>query len=100
MGELRVFRYRLPITDRPVCTLPDMHTVLSVGPSRDGRDELDLWAIVDPDAAPTAVQFRVVGTGHQLHRGDDESYRFLGTVPHADGALIFHVFEVLHDADG
>ena len=91
MTDRRIFRYRLPLTDRPVVTLPTDAEVLSVGPPRDGSDHLDLWAVVDADM-PTEQdrKFRIVVTGNPM---SDDCGRFIGTVPTHGGALIWHVFE-------
>lgn len=92
MSGRRVFRYRLPIADSPIVVLPTGAEVLSVGPPRDARDELDLWAVVDPTVVTEQDRrFRVVGTGNPM---PDDCGRFVGTVPTHGGALIWHVFEV------
>lgn len=87
----RIFRYRLKITDAPEVLLPRGAQTLSVGPPRDGSDELDLWVLVDPNEPVGLIEFRVVGTGNPM---PDDCGRFIGTVPVLGGALIFHVFEV------
>jgi hypothetical protein len=87
----RIFRYRLDVSDRPVVAMPTGAEVLSVGPPRDGADQLDLWAIVDPFiTTDEARSFRVVGTGNLM---PDDCGRFIGTVPQFEGLLIWHVFE-------
>lgn len=90
-----IYRYRLPITDRPSLGLPEGATVLSVGPPRDERDELDLWALVDPnnDTMMGRVRrdFRIVGTGHDVPA---DIGSFVGTVATHQGSLVWHVFEV------
>lgn len=92
MTDRRVFRYRLDIADRPTVELPIDAEVLSVGPPRDGSDQLDLWALVHVDEPQTVPShFRVVGTGNPV---PDDCGRFVGTVPTHGGALIWHVFEV------
>ena len=91
MSNLRVFRYRLPITDAPTVNLPGDAQVLSVGPPRDGSDELDMWALVDLNRVfDTPRHFRVVGTGNPM---PDDCGRFIGTVPTHGGSLVWHVFE-------
>jgi hypothetical protein len=86
----RIYRYRLPITDAPAIELPIGAQVLSVGPPRDGRDELDLWALVDPDQVAIRTEFRIVGAGNPVPY---DCGRFIGTVPTHGGQLIWHVFE-------
>jgi hypothetical protein len=92
MTDRRVFRYRLPITDHVVLEMPTGAEVLSVGPPRDGFDELDLWAVVDTSVVTEQDRrFRIVGTGNPM---PDDCGRFIGTVPTHGGSLIWHVFEV------
>lgn len=87
---MKVFRYRLPITDQPVIHMPDGATVLSLGPPRDDSDELDLWAMVDPQRASRPCPFLVVGTGHEV---PDDAGSFIGSVTTHGGQLVWHVFE-------
>ena len=92
MTDRRIFRYRLPITDAPALHLPAGAEVLSVGPPRDGSDQLDLWAVIDAShlGFEEYRHFRVVGTGNPM---PDDCGRFIGTVPTHAGTLIWHVFE-------
>lgn len=87
----RIFRYRLDITDSPVVTMVANAVVLSVGPPRDGTDQLDLWAIVNTDIVTEQDRrFHIVGTGHPM---PDYCGRFIGTVPTHGGVYVWHVFE-------
>jgi hypothetical protein len=85
----RIYRYRLDITDAPKVELPHRAQILSVGPSRDGSDQLDLWALVDPDNELRVMEFRIVGTGNPM---PDDYGTFIGTVAIHGGALVWHVF--------
>lgn len=88
---MKIYRYRLSITDEPRVLMPHKAQVLSVGPPRDEGDDLDLWAIVDPhDTDLVLREFRAVGTGNPM---PEDCGRFVGTVPVYGGTLIFHVFE-------
>lgn len=89
--ERSVYRYRLPITDLPEIELPEGARVLSVGPPRDGRDELDLWALVSPGAPLRRRTFRVAGTGHPV---PIDPGAFLGSVTTHGGDLVWHVWAV------
>ena len=87
----KVFKYDIPVDDRPSVSLPKGAQILSVGAQGLG---IKLWALVDPSETNAEVhQLRVVGTGHTIVDGD---LVFLGTVMFHDGALVFHVFEVCH----
>ncbi len=50
---------------------------------------LTLWALVDPDAAPSIRRFAVVGTGRPAP--EDHEGRHVGTV--IEGLFVWHVFE-------
>ncbi len=53
------------------------------------REQLCLWALVDPEREAEERTVYVVGTGHGL---PDMSLGFIGTVQMLGGSLIFHVF--------
>ncbi len=95
MSDPTIYRYRLPIIDCPTLLLPEGARVLSVGPPRDDRDELDLWALVDAANDTTMGRlrrdFRIVGTGNPV---PPDVGPFIGTVPTHGGALVWHVFEM------
>ena len=87
----KVFKYDIPIDDRPSVSLPKGAQILSIG--LHGLN-IKLWALVDPAETVIEVhQLRVAGTGHAIVDGN---LVFLGTVIFHDGALVFHVFEVPH----
>lgn len=93
-SKMRIFRYRLDITDEQTLDLPANAEVLSVGPPRDGLDQLDMWALVDVTATKELRTFQIFGTGHPM----SATYsRFIGTVPTHEGMFVWHVFEKLAD---
>ena len=53
------------------------------------RDDVCLWAEVEPDAAVMRRRFLVVPTGAPVPRG---AAAFLGTVLLKEGALVFHIY--------
>ncbi len=87
--ERVVYRYRLPITDVAEVEMPERPDILSLGPPRDGRDELDMWALINPDAPLRTYRFLVCGTGHPVpeNRG-----AFVGSVTTHGGQLVWHVW--------
>jgi len=50
-----------------------------------------LWARVNPMLPKEMRRFRFAGTGHTLH---DDVGRYIGSWQMADGALVFHLFEM------
>lgn len=87
--ERVVYRYRLPITVVAEVEMPERPDILSLGPPRDGRDELDMWALVDPGAPTRLHRFLICGTGHPVpvNRGP-----FIGSVTTHGGQLVWHVW--------
>jgi hypothetical protein len=92
MSANRIFRYPLPITDSVRIDMPAGAEPISVGPPRNGAEDLDMWAIVDPNSPAAPRTFLVVGTGNPI---PDGCARFVGTVVTHGGALVWHVFEAL-----
>lgn len=90
--EKRVFRYRLPITDVAGIDMPEHPDILSLGPPRDGRDELDLWALVVPGAPARRYRFLICGTGNPV---PPERGPFVGSVTTHGGQLVWHVWVAL-----
>ena len=76
----------------PECTvkMPAGAEVLSV---REQGHHIYAWALVDDQALPEERHFIGIGTGHEVPTG--EPLKFLGSAHLDDGALVFHVFEVL-----
>lgn len=50
-----------------------------------------LWALVDPTAAPSPRHFSIYGTGHEM---PDNPGQYVGTFQMHAGQLVLHVFEV------
>lgn len=89
-----VFKYPVPITDTFTLRLPDEAEVLSVAVQ---SGSVYLWALLDPSQATEPRRFRLAGTGHPI---TEELLIFIGTVLLHDGALVFHLFEVLGGNEG
>lgn len=72
------FSIRMPIEAKPLCVMAQ-------------REEMQLWALVDPALPPTTRHFRLAGTGHEIA----ESIKaYIGSVQLAGGDLILHLFEI------
>lgn len=50
-----------------------------------------IWVLVDPEAPKEIRKFKVYGTGHIIN---EKIISHIGTVPVADGYLVFHAFEI------
>lgn len=80
-----IWKFKLRPTDNLV-TMPAGSRPLSVAFQ---RDDLRVWAVVQPANSQVRRAFRVVGTGHPA---PDLDGAFVGTAHHPSG-LVFHVFD-------
>ncbi len=90
MKTKTVHKYTLDLTDRQIVALPEGARILSV---QTQGQRLRLWALVDADATPEAVEIAIRGTGHPID--DAEVLEFIDTFQMNDGQLVFHVFRVM-----
>jgi hypothetical protein len=54
-----------------------------------------LWALVDTEKELEKRHFETYGTGHPLSYERGNSKVYIGTYQIANGALVFHVFEMI-----
>jgi len=78
----KVFKY---VIENELVQLPKGFKAMSF--QAQGRRDLCLWALVDPDAPKDTVHFRVVGTGHEV----DPRWTYIGTAQ--QGAFVWHLFQ-------
>lgn len=55
-------------------------------------DEIQLWALVDPESPTHTRTFEVYGTGHEIKEG---KLNFISTFFVRGGTYVFHAFERL-----
>ena len=89
---LKVFKYDISINDYFTVNLPQGAQVLKV---EEQYGKPQLWALVDPNAPQGERTFRFVGTGHPINDAI-EQLKFINTFQMKNGALIFHIFEVIN----
>ena len=82
----KIWKYTLPVTDYPVIPMQRGARVLSVDVQ---HGEVQIWALVDPEAPTELRKFRMADTGHPLEE-EIVSMRFIGTVQM--GELVRHIF--------
>ncbi len=81
-----IWKYTLPVTSHPILPMQKGAKVLSVDVQ---HGEIQVWALVDPEAPKELRRFRVASTGNAV--GEEiESLRFIGTVQMGD--LVWHIF--------
>ena len=81
-----IWKYPVEATDSFLVEMPIGARILSVQVQ---RDEVCMWALVDPNAPTEGRRFNVYGTGHPIRRDPGE---FVGTFQLRGGALVFHLF--------
>lgn len=81
-----IWKFPLYLADVQTIEMPAGAKILSVQVQ---RDNLCLWALVDPDAAKEGTTILIYGTGHKITAANPEH---IGTFQLSDGALVFHVF--------
>lgn len=85
-----VYKYEIPIADEFGLVLPCGAQVLSVQVQ---RDQPCIWALVDPQEHKKRRRlFRFAGTGHPISASN---LLFIGTFQMDNGALVFHLFEMV-----
>lgn len=83
-----IWKYQLEITDQATLLMPQGAQILCVQVQ---RNEVCLWALVEPDNNNEPRDIRIYGTGHPVE--DAQQLTYVGTFQLHDGALVFHVFE-------
>ena len=82
-----VWKFPLEIADWQKIVMPAGAEILFVGVQ---REQLCLWAKVNPEAPKGERLFRIVGTGHEFN---ENNLMYLGSVFLNNGRLVFHIFE-------
>lgn len=82
-----IWKFLLPVEDVVWTRMPAGAKLLSV---QRQRDEICVWALVDPAQPLVRRYFRWYGTGHPV-RTVDAATCFVGTVQYND--LVFHLFD-------
>lgn len=83
----RMFRYVIPVDDRPHWVSLTHDPVAVAAPA---DDRVEFWAENDPRAEASDRAFLVVGTGHPIPDGA----RWAGTPPRTALGLVWHLYEV------
>lgn len=82
-----IWKFHVPIVDRPIIQMPRGAKVLSVALQNDG---VYLWAVVAPGQPEVPRPFAVVGTGESMDNAVDA--KFIGTVMRR--SHVWHIFEL------
>lgn len=84
---MRIYKYKLRITDEQEVLMPERFRALSVG--MQGND-LIVWALVAEDTHKIPIKFYVVGTGNPAEHVMEDGVLFVGTVQMQ--TFVWHVF--------
>ena len=84
----RVYKYDIDVLDNFVLELPEDAQILTVQMQYGSPV---IWALIDDDKPLKERKFRLAGTGHPI----EENVKYIGTFQLMDGALVFHLFEVI-----
>jgi hypothetical protein len=88
MSKRQVFRYVVPVDDRPhVIHLTNDPLHVANGMT---LDEVEFWAERDMDAPEYPAAFQVVGTGHPVPDGA----RYVGTCPRTREGYVWHLYRL------
>lgn len=87
----RIWKYQVPIIDRPSMQLSLGAKVLHFAVDQHG--EPTLWILIDDEQALELREFRIFGTGHVIPEEDLTTLGFIGTAMDVRG-LVWHLFEV------
>ena len=91
---MKIYKYRLELTDRQTISLPVRAELLDV---QIQNGQLCLWAMVEPDAPKTSCEIEIIGTGHEMDHFNEEDLvrHHLATIQTQGGAFVWHVFELI-----
>lgn len=85
----QIWKYRLSPQDTQPINMPLGAVLLAVAMQ---RDEICIWAEVNPESQLSPRIIEVFGTGHKM---DVHERKYIGTVLACNDALVFHIFERL-----
>ena len=89
---MKIFKYPLEITDRQEVNIKGLVKVLSVA---EQKGNIILYAMVNEESnANYIVVVKIYGTGQEISPSVMDHFKFLGTVSHMGGDLMWHVFHM------
>lgn len=89
---MKIWKYRLALTDRQIVHMPLSAKALCVQVQ---EGEPQLWALLDDTLTASARVFTMYGTGHDLPPNPGN---YVGTFQLSGGRSVFHVFDQMGDA--
>ena len=86
---MKIYKYVLLIADEQTIEIPLGSKILCV---QNQKEDLCIWAEVNPKNNLVKRTFLVIGTGHNTPNSRDN---YIGTVQTLNGNLVWHVYEKL-----
>ena len=86
---MKIYKYAVPVADEFTIEMPEAARLLDVQVQ---RGDVQLWAMVDPEARKVTRKFAMRGTGHDAGGLGFASH--VGTFQVSGGALVFHLFDL------
>ena len=87
---MTIWKYEIGTNDMREIEMPRGAKILTV---QTQQGSPCIWALVDPNAPTETRLIETYGTGHPI---DEKERRYIGTYQTYNGALIFHVVELIH----
>lgn len=84
---MRIWKFPIEVTDSQLVSMPSHSQIICV---QSQRDELMIWALVDPTSPVRDRKIGICGTGHDA----PNIANYLGTAQTDAGALVWHVFDM------
>lgn len=89
-----IWKFNIVTTDRQTVSMPKGAEILC---AQVQNGTVCLWAKVDTDAPSQLRGIETFGTGHPMVEDVGATRRYIGTYQLRNGALVFHVFEIIDD---
>ena len=86
---MRIWKWEIEVTDRQTVPMPARAKLLDVQMQ---NGVCCIWALCEPKAPNEPRHLAIYGTGNPV---PDEPGEYVATFQMADGALVFHVFELM-----
>ncbi len=87
-----IWKFPLSLDRKQVLKIPSRGKILRLA-TQGGIPHI--WVFIDSDIEEEERTFITLGTGHQVYSPEAERLQYIGTWEMHQGALIWHVFELL-----
>ena len=85
-----IYKYKVVFGSYSELDLPKDAQILKID---EQKDEIVLWALVNPDKPIITRKFKIEGTGYPIE--EKENLEYINTFYTNNNELVWHVFEIL-----